>query len=125
MASALQGLGQSAVALAVCHGSLRIVAGAGFDGGDGIRSFGHTLRFYIRPHCVKWSPVSRAAPLVSSTAVAPCGFTQQALCKVAYAGAGLSAVGATRSLARPTRRRLSPWGCAGTWSLVRRFAQVF
>jgi len=29
---------------------------------------------------------------------APCGFTQQALCKVAYAGPGLSAVGATRSV---------------------------
>lgn len=29
---------------------------------------------------------------------APCGFTQQALCKVAYAGAGLSVVGASRSV---------------------------
>jgi hypothetical protein len=73
MVSASQHGSQSAVALDVCHGSLRIVAGCWIGGGDGIHSCGHTLRFYIRPHCVKWSPVSRAAPLVSSTASRPAG----------------------------------------------------
>ncbi len=74
-------------------------------------------------HEVPGQPV--ASSFVARYRFAPCGFTQQALCKVAYAGAGLSAAGATRSLARPTHRRLSPWWCAGTWSLVRRFARVF
>jgi hypothetical protein len=55
------------------HGSLRIVAGSRIYGCDGIHSFGHTLRFYIRPHCVKYPPVSRAAPLVSATASRPAG----------------------------------------------------
>lgn len=73
MASASQCGSQSAVALGVGHGSLRIVAERWIHGGDGVHSSGHTLCFYIRPHCVKWSPVSRAAPLVSSTASRPAG----------------------------------------------------
>ena len=50
---------------------------------------GNTLRFYITPHCIKCmasqSPSSFGghAPLSR-----PIGFTQQALCKVAYAGSG-------------------------------------
>jgi hypothetical protein len=50
---------------------------------------GNTLRFYITPHCIKCmasqSPSSFGghAPLAR-----PIGFTQQALCKVAYAGSG-------------------------------------
>lgn len=55
----------------MCHGSLRIVAGRRIYGSGGIHSFGHTLRFYIRQYGVKWSPVSRADPLVSSTASRP------------------------------------------------------
>ena len=115
-------ISMSAVALGVCHGSLRIVADPQLAGGDGISSSGHTLRFYIRPHCVKCSPVSREAPLVAPTASRPAGLRSGALCKVAYAGPGLSAVGAARSLARPTRRQLSPSCRAGTWVLVRRCA---
>jgi len=67
----------------------------------------HPLRFYITPHCIQCAPVT--APklrLVAPTAGAPCGCRQQALCKVAFAGYGRTAVGATWSLARPTRRRL-------------------
>ena len=92
---------------------------------DGIHSFGHTLRLYIRPHCVKWSPVSRAAPLVSSTAGAPCGFTQQALCKVAYAGSGLSVVGAPPVCSSPTRRQLPPLRCAGALASVSLLRKCF
>jgi len=73
MVSASQYGSQSAVALDVGHGSLRIVAGMPVPPSVVCCSFGHTLRFYIRPHCVKWSPVSREAPLVSSTASRPAG----------------------------------------------------
>jgi len=51
--------------------------------------------------------------------------TQQALCKVAYVGQRSPVVGASRSLARPTHRHLSPYGCACMVALVRRFAQCF
>ena len=69
--------------------------------------YGHPLRFYIRPHFRKCSPVvPLKLHLVSPTASRPSGFPKQALCKVAFAGTGASAVGAPRSLARPTRRRL-------------------
>lgn len=69
--------------------------------------YSHPLRFYIRPHFRKCSPVvPLKLHLVSPTASRPSGFPKQALCKVAYAGTGASAVGAPRSLARPTRRRL-------------------
>lgn len=57
------------------------------------------------------------APLVSSTASRPLGCTKQTLCKVAYAGPGLSVVGAPRSLARPARRHLPPSCCAVVWSV--------
>ena len=55
----------------------------------GIRSAGHPLRFYIRPHFAKWPPVAALKlRLVSSTAARPRGFTKQALCKVSFAGSG-------------------------------------
>ena len=69
--------------------------------------YGHPLRFYITPHFVKCAPVAALKlRLVPPTASRPLGFTKQALCKVAFAGVGRTAVGASRSLARPTRRRL-------------------
>ena len=46
------------------------------------------------------------APLGAGHRFAPSGFTKQALCKVAFAGDERTAVGASRSLARPTRRHL-------------------
>ena len=65
------------------------------------------LRVYIRPHFRKCSPVAALKlRLVPPTATRPLGFPKQALCKVAFAGYGRTAVGASRSLARPTRRRL-------------------
>ena len=55
----------------------------------GIRSAGHPLRFYIRPHFAKWPPVAALKlRLMSPTAARPRGFTKQALCKVSFAGAG-------------------------------------
>ena len=90
--------------------------------------YGHPLRFYITPHFEKCSPVVlRKLHLVSPTASRPYGFPKQALCKVAFAGVGRRAVGASRSLARPTRRRLralvavvAPWH----WSGAARFVLV-
>lgn len=69
--------------------------------------YGHPLRFYITPHFAKCrAVVALKLHLVPHTASRPFGFTKQALCKVAFAGGGRAAVGASRSLARPTRRRL-------------------
>lgn len=69
--------------------------------------YGHPLRFYITPHFAKCrAVVALKLHLVPHTASRPFGFTKQALCKVAFAGVGRTAVGASRSLARPTRRRL-------------------
>ena len=71
--------------------------------------YGHPLRFYITPHFGKCSPVAALKlHLVSPTATRPHGFPKQALCKVAYAGVGRTAVGASRSHSRPTRRHLHP-----------------
>jgi hypothetical protein len=84
-----------------------------------------TLRqSYITPHCIKCRSSHSQAHFVSSHRFAPFGFTQQALCKIAYAGA----VTSRRRFpvaSRPTRRRLSPWWCAGVVAYVRRFAHGF
>jgi hypothetical protein len=80
------------------------------------------LRVYIRPHCMKYRLSQSQAPFVFLYRFAPCGFTQHALCKVAFAGVGRTAVGAPRSLrayAPPTAR---PGGCCGAVALVRRCA---
>lgn len=73
MVSASQCGSQSAMVLGVATARLRIVAGRRIFVPGGIHSFGHTLRFYIRPHCVKCPPVSRAAPLVPAIASRPAG----------------------------------------------------
>jgi hypothetical protein len=81
-----------------------------------------TLRqSYITPHCIKCRPSHEQAHFVSLHRFAPFVFTQQALCKIAYAGAVASR---RRSpvASRPTRRRLSPWWCAGVVTYVRRCA---
>ena len=68
--------------------------------------YGHPLRLYITPHFAKCRAVAPLKlHLVPHTASRPFGFTKQALCKVAFAGGGRTAVCASRSLARPTRRR--------------------
>ena len=98
------------LACASCWISLRLRLGlaAVFMAVVAHARYGHPLRFYITPHFRKCSPVvPLKLHLVSPTASRPSGFPKQALCKVAYADAGASAVGAPRSLARPTRRRLS------------------
>jgi hypothetical protein len=46
---------------------------------------------YITPHCIKCIASRSQAPFVSLHRFALFGFKQQALCKIAYAGAGLSA----------------------------------
>ena len=70
------------------HGSLRIVAGIPVR--PSVRD-PQLRQSYITPHCIKcWSSHSQAH-FVALHRFAPFGFTQQALCKIAYAGAGLSA----------------------------------
>ena len=69
--------------------------------------YGHPLRFYITPHFRKCrAVVALKLHLGPRTAARPDGFPKQALCKVTFAGDGRTAVGAPRSLVRPTRRRL-------------------
>ena len=70
--------------------------------------YGHPLRFYIRPHFRKCGAVvALKLHLVPHTAARPDGFPKQALCKVAFAGYGRTAVGAPPVAGtRPTRRRL-------------------
>jgi hypothetical protein len=48
------------------------------------------------------------APFVAATASRPSGEGNGPLCKIAFAGYGHTAVGASRSHSRPTRRRLAP-----------------
>lgn len=106
--------------------------------GDGLASLTHrdwhpsstvvgvrTLRQnYITPHCIKCRPSHSQAPFVSPHRFAPFGFTQQALCKIAFAGAVASRRRFPVAL-RPTRCRLSPLWCAGVAAYVRRCAHCF
>ncbi len=48
------------------------------------------------------------APFVAATASRPSGEGNGPLCKIAFAGYGHTAVGASRSHSRPTRHRLAP-----------------
>ena len=85
---------------------------------------------YITPHCPQCPPVATLKlRLVPVTASRPSGEGNGPLCKIAFAGYGRTAVGASRSLARPTRRRLAPlwllWRCgigqalrAAFWSVA-------
>ena len=97
-----------------CPGSTRL--SLGISGSVARARYAHTLRFYITPHFVKWSPVaSLKLRLVSSTALRPAGFTKQALCKVACAGLGVFVApghwsGASRWAVGPR----PPYGLAAT-----------
>ncbi len=73
---------------ASCWNSRRLRRGLAPDPPAVLSSrYGHALRFYIRPHFVKWPPVAALKlRLVAPTASRPVGFTKQALCKVAFAG---------------------------------------
>jgi len=80
-----------------CPGSTRLPLGV--SGSVARARYAHTLRFYITPHFVKCSPVAALKlRLVSPTALRPPGFTKQALCKVACARGGRTAIGASRSV---------------------------
>ena len=89
--------------------------------------YGHSLRFYIRPHFRKCGAVvALKLHLVPHTAARPHGFPKQALCKVAYAGVGRTAVGAPRSRVHALRAAVcTPLWCASTVALVRRSALRF
>ena len=89
--------------------------------------YGHPLRFYIRPHFRKCGAVvALKLHLVPHTAARPDGFPKQALCKVAFAGDGRTAVGAPRSRVHALRAAVcTPLWCACTWALVRRCALRF
>ena len=76
---------------------------------------------YITPHCIKCRSSRSQAHFVSPHRFAPFGFTQQALCKIAFAGAVASRLH-SQAASRLACSRLSPLWCAGTWTLVRRFA---
>ena len=89
--------------------------------------YGHPLRFYIRPHFGKCGAVvPLKLHLVHHTATRPHGCPKQALCKVAYAGVGRTAVGAPRSRVHALRAAVcTPLWCACTRALVRRCALRF
>lgn len=87
---------------------------------------GHTLRLYIRPHFRKCGAVvALKLHLVLHTASRPHGFPKQALCKVAFAGVGRTAVGASRSLRALRTVVCTPLWCASTVALIRRCALRF
>lgn len=111
-------ISQSAVALGIGLGSL---AHRGWHPSSERVSVRTLRQSYITPHCIKCMASQSQAPFVSPHRFAPFGFTQQALCKIAFAGAVASR---RRSpvASRPTRRRLSPWWRAGVVAYVRRFA---
>jgi hypothetical protein len=117
-ACASQDDSQSAVALGVGLGSL---AHRGWHPSSTAVGDPQLRQSYITPHCIKCMASQSQAPFVSPHRFAPFGFTQQPLCKIAYAEAVVSR---RRSpvASRPTRRRLSPLWCAGTVALVRRCA---
>ena len=111
----------SAVALGVCHGSLTHRGWHHCSTVDGVR----TLRQnYITPYCIKCRSSHSQAHFVSLHRIAPFGFTQQALCKIAYAEAVACRLHFPVA-SRPTCSRLSPWWCAGVVALIRRFAPCF
>lgn len=97
-------ISQSAVALGVGLGSL---AHRGWHPSSERVSVRTLRQSYITPHCIKCMASQSQAPFVFPHRFAPFGFTQQALCKIAFAGAVASR---RRSpvASRPTRRRLSP-----------------
>jgi hypothetical protein len=103
-ASASQDGSQSAVALGVGHGSLAHRAGIP------VRPSVLDLQLrqnYITPHCIKCMSSHSQAPFVALHRFAPFGFTQQALCKIAFAGAVASRLHSPAA-SRLTCSRLSP-----------------
>ena len=92
---------------------LRLGPAPGMRGSCGTRPLRQS---YITPHCPQCPPVATLKlHLVPVTASRPSGEGNGPLCKIAFAGYGRTAVGASRLLARPTRRRLAPlwllWRC--------------
>ena len=109
------------MALGVGLGSLRIVLASQFD-----RRWCSTAPAKLHNAALCKVAVSQSqASFVSSTAGAPYGFTQQALCKIAYADPGLSAVGVPRSLRVLHAVACHPSVVLAPGQLVRRYALCF
>ena len=98
----------SAVALGVCHASL---THRGWHFSSTVVGDPQLRQSYITPHCIKCRFSHSQAHFVSPHRFAPFGFTQQALCKIAFAGAVTSRLHSSVA-SRPTCSRLSPLvGC--------------
>ena len=89
--------------------------------------YGHTLRFYIRPHFAKRPPVATLKlRFVPVAAARPTGSQKRPYAKWPTLGPGASTVGACRSHPRPTRRRLGTlFAGVAPWHQSVRFAQCF
>jgi hypothetical protein len=72
---------------------------------------------YITPHCIKCRSSRSQAPFVSPHRFAPFGFTQQALCKIAYAGPGLSAACTPQPLRVLRAVACRPCGVLALWHI--------
>ena len=72
---------------------------------------------YITPHCTKCRSSRSQAPFVSPHRFAPFGFTQQALCKIAYAGPGLSAACTPQPLRVLRAVACRPCGVLALWHI--------
>ena len=113
----------SAVALGDCLDSFgNIVADMPVPPPVLCSSFAHTLRFYIMSHCVKWAPVGRKAPLVSSTAVAPLRVYAANIMQSGLRWSGLVRRRRSPVCSSPTRRHLPPSCCAVALCLASGFA---
>ena len=97
----------------------------GRSGSVALARYGHTLRFYIRPHFVKWSAVAALKlRLVPPTAGAPCRVHKTGLMQSGLRwGRACQPSALPRSPVRPPRHRLAPCGGRGTRALVRRCAR--
>ncbi len=107
---------KSAVALGVCHGSL---THRGWHSSSTVIGDPQLRQSYITPHCMKCRSSHSQARFVSLHRYAPFGFTQQALCKIAFAGAVTSRLHSPVA-SRPTCSRLSPYWCASVVAHIRR-----
>lgn len=87
--------------------------------------YGHTLRFYIRPHFAKRPPVATLKlRFVPVAAARPTGSQKRPYAKWPTLGPGASTVGACRSHPRPTRRRLGTlFAGVAPWHQSVRYAQ--
>lgn len=102
----------SAVALGVGLGSL---AHRGWHPSSTAVGAPQLRQSYITPHCIKCMASRSQAPFVSLHRFAPFGFKQQALCKIAYAGPGLSAACTPQPLRVLRAGACRPCGVLALW----------